>query len=372
MRATLTVIGLAVGLAVIPSSVSAAGNAQAHLANDSIHVYPGDCSCGFGLTWRIHFSTVFTEAPAVANGEVAPLPQPAAYTHWSFLLLEDPSTVASPTYAELNLPLGADENGNGTPDLFEAAQGIAAVSQGTYAVIWGPGYGLLTLEWSRAAGSRAGTCRLRMVDPILGEMGPFTHPFELVSYTGALSYTPGSNMVTGTLSFFNGGQPADSLAGPVSLVKVPTNRFNLLTLSGGQWTNGAGVFTFGDSELRRDAAHPALYRAALQNPDGPYRHWQLSLVDTNDANGNGIPDLSDDVAGGTAPRRPVLALSLAGSQLWLRVAGDVGHTHVIQRALAPDATNWTTVQSLTLTNDPQVTTLPRPAGPAAFWRVQAQ
>ena len=48
---------------------------------------PGDCSCGFGLVWTISFSSFYTENPPSANGEFAPLPQPAAYSHWSWLVL---------------------------------------------------------------------------------------------------------------------------------------------------------------------------------------------------------------------------------------------------------------------------------------------
>jgi hypothetical protein len=56
----------------------------------------------------------------------------------------------------------------------------------------------------------------------------------------------------------------------------------------------------------------------------------------------------------------------------LRIGGDVGHPHLVQAAASPNATNWTTVQSLTLTNDPQNVTLPLPIASPTFWRVKAQ
>ncbi len=372
MKTILTTLGLAAGFVLVPAFDSTAGNAQVVLANESLHIRPGDCSCGWGLTWTIHFSTYNTEDPPAANGELAPLPQPAAYTHWTYLLLEDPSTVASPTYAELNLPLESDGNGNGTPDFFEVSRAVTAGSVGTYVVEWGPGYGLLNLEWSRAAGSRWGTLVLRMQDPILGEMGPFTHAFEVTGYSGTLNYETASNGVAGTIALLKDDEPSVSLAGAVSLARVPTNRFDLLTLASGQWTNQTDVFEFGDCELKRDAAHPAVYHGSLQNPGGTARRWSFSLVDTNDANGNGIPDLSDDATVVTPPRRPVLSLSQSASQLRLRVAGDVGRMHFIQQASSPDAATWDTVQSLTLTNDPQVITLPLPGDSPAFWRVEAR
>lgn len=375
MNRILKLVGLVAGLAVLPSTPVIAGTAQAELSNDSIRMGPGDCSCGFGLVWTMYFSSTYTEIPAQANGEIAPLPQPAAYSHRSYLVLEDPSTVASAMPAEFDVPLNLDANHNGTPDFFEASQEVSVGSTGTYPVIWPPYSGQLTFQWTRAAGSRHGTCLLYMNDPVLGQMGPYQHTFELLSYTGELAYNRGSNSVSGTIRLTKFGEPTELLEGPVSLARSwaqqPTNRFNVLTLSGGDWTNQADVFSFGDGQLARDLAHPAVYRTALQNGGGAYSSWRLSITDTNDANGNGIPDLSDDLTT-LPPRRPVLSLSRTSAQLLLSISGDIGRSHIIQEAAFANATNWSTIQSLNLTNDPHVLTLPLPNSSPTFWRVQAQ
>ncbi len=372
MKRTLLPLWLGVALAIIPLSTHAAGPATVRLSNESVRMYPGDCSCGFGLVWTISFSSFYTENPPSANGEFAPLTQPASYTHWSWLVLEDPSMFASATYAELNLP-AADANGNGTPDFFEVGQAISTGSSGIYMVIWDPGYGQLTFQWTRSAGSRYGSCVLTMIDPILGEMGPFTHSFELVEpFAGTLTYTAGSNSVAGTISLAQNGQASGPLTGPLALQKSETDRFNLLTLAGGDLTNQTDVFTFGDCQLTRDPGHPTVYQGSLQNPGGAYRSWRLSIVDTNDVNANGIPDFSDDPAIVTPPRRPALSLSHAQTHLVLRVSGDVGRPHLVQEAASLNATTWSTVQSLTLTNDPQFLTLPLPTASPTFWRVGAQ
>jgi hypothetical protein len=350
-------------------TVEAGGPVPVRLSNESVRLYPGDCSCGFGLVWTIHFSTFYTEEPIYANGEFAPLPQPAAHSHWSYLVLEDPSMFASTTYAEFNLPT-ADANANGIPDFFEVDQPVAASSSGTYATIWSPGFGQLNLQWTRGAGSRQGSCLLTMIDPILGEMGPFTHTFELVEgYAGSLTYTPGSNSVTGTISLSRIGQ--DVLTGPVVLLKSETNRFNLLTFAGGNWTNQTDSFAFGEAQLTREPGQPNLYQGTLQNPGGPYRSWKFFLVDTNDANANGIPDFSDDPITVSPPRRPTLSLSNAQTHLRLSVSGEIGRTHRVEQAGTPN-TNWTTLHSFVLTNDPQTVTLPLPAASPTFWRVKAE
>lgn len=373
MKLLLKVIGVAAGFAVLPATV--AGPAQVELSNNSIRMSPGDCSCGFGLTWTMYFSSTYTENPVLANGEIAPLPQPAARTHWSYLVLEDPSTVASAAPAEFDLPLNVDANNNATPDFFEAAQEVSAGSTGTYPMSWPPYSGQLTFQWSRAAGSRHGSCRLYMNDPVLGQMGPYQHTFELISYAGELAYIRGSNNVIGTIHITKSGEPAQVLEGPISFsrswVTAETNRFNLLTFSAGDWTNQTEVFAFGEGQLVRDLTHPGIYRTLLQNAGGPYSSWRLSITDTNDANGNGIPDLSDDL-NVPPPRRPVLSLTRTPVHLVLNVSGDVGRTHFIQEAATANSTNWTTVHSLSLTNDPQVLILSLPSKSPAFWRVQAQ
>lgn len=355
-----------------PSLLEAA-TAQVQLFNESIRISPGNCSCGFGLKWTMYFSTLYTENPAVANGEIAPLPQPAARSHWSYLVLEDPSTVVSAVPAEFDVPLSGDADQNGTADFFEVTQEVSAGSTGTYPVIWPPYVGQLEFQWTRAAGSRQGTCLLYMNDPVLGRMGPYTHAFELISYAGDLNYTRGSNHVAGTIQLTQTG--GGLLAGPISFTRswegAATNRFNRLTASSLTWTNEAETFSFAECELKRDLSHPNTYRAALQNPGGSFASWQLSLVDANDANGNGIPDLSDDLVV-APPRRPVLALSRMPTHLLLSVSGDIGRHHVIQAATNPNAPDWTNVQSLSLTNDPHQVILPLPPSSPTFWRVQAQ
>ncbi len=361
---------LLTGIALLPLSLLA-GTAQVRLSNNSVRMYPGDCACGWELTWTIYFSSLYTEDSSQANGELVPSPQPAAYSHRSYLILEDPSMTYGVVPAELDVPLGDDTDGDGTPDFLDVAQPISTTTSGTYPDLWGNGPEALSLTWTRSAGSRQGTCQLYMQDSILGLMGPFNHVFELIERTGTLTYSPAATNVAGNLVLTAADGSSDALAGTVLLVKSPTNRFNLLTLSSGECTNQVEVFSFGDCQLFRDPAHPSVYRGTLQNPYGTYATWSFSLLDANDSNGNGIPDLSDDVAL-SPPRRPALALSATPSGLVLRVRGDVGRTHVVQEAASPDSTTWKTVQSFTLTNDPQEVTLPLPAEPPTFWRVLAQ
>src|SRR6266516_2890598 len=88
---------------------------------------------------------------------------------------------------DLTLPSQFDGNGNGYPDFFEVSQGIFNTgSSGTYTSPVDSG--TVRATWNRAAGSKDGTCVLRLTSGMLGLLGDFTHAFELIEYSGALSY----------------------------------------------------------------------------------------------------------------------------------------------------------------------------------------
>jgi hypothetical protein len=281
----------------------------------------------------------------------------------------------------VNLPPTVDANGNGFDDFFEVSQGVAAtVPSGTYSTST---YfsGTLTATWSRAAGSKNGTCVLNLNDSLWGSLGNFTCPFELIEYTGPLTYTSGSNTVSASINLTQTGNPAKTLRGPITFVKSTADRFNTLTNQAGGWTNAALQTLSFDSEVfsRHVPTWPTNYAGYVYFADGDpstaspdYRLWVLSIDDTNDANANGIPDFSDDPATVIPPRTPHLSLRTGSANLLLTISGDVGHTNLVQEIGALTSTNWLTTLSLLQTNDPQVVSLPLPAGTVKFWRVVAQ
>jgi hypothetical protein len=105
-------------------------------------------------------------------------------------------------------------------------------------------------------------------------------------------------------------------------------------------------------------------------PDPDYQVWALSIDDPNDTNHNGIPDFSDDVGGGLV-QQPRLTLSQTNAALLLSVSGNVGQTYQVQQVSSLTQTNWTLVQSLSLTNNPQSIALARPTNGPSFWRVRS-
>ena len=77
-------------------------------------------------------------------------------------------------------------------------------------------------------------------------------------------------------------------------------------------------------------------------------------------------------AGRAPPRAPTLSLAPGQTNLWLTIGGDIGHTNLIQEIDSLASTNWQTIVSLTLTNDPQTVSLPLPVSRTGFWRALAQ
>jgi hypothetical protein len=312
------------------------------------------------------------------NGELA-MDLQGSYSHYSLLTMHDevwfmdiPGTLA------LDVPMSADVNDDGFWDFFEVAQGVNAPSTGQYN-FGSYGSGTVRASWSRAAGSRSGTCVLDFRVNQFQSLAVFTHAFELLEYTGPLSYTPGSNAVSGNVALTQTDNATSQLNGPVQFTKVPADKYNQLRLLAGAWTNELEqVLSFPLNYLERDARWPTNYYGWLEFDDGEpntgeadYWLWMLSIDDAHDADHDGIPDFSDDPAA-ALPRRSQLRLTPTPTNLWLTISGDVGRTNHVQEAASLAVPTWQTIRSIRLTNDPQTVSLPLPANGPRFWRVLAE
>lgn len=274
---------------------------------------------------------------------------------------------------ELSLPDFVDANDNGFDDFFEVAQGVAnTTTSGTYG--YGFGGGTLTAQWSRAPGSKDGTCMLALYDSQFGDIGSFTHVFEVLEYTGPLTYTPGDSNVVAEVNLTQTGAPENTLRGPALFSKTIPGNPNRLVLRAGAWTNSAAqTLSFVERTIQRDTARGTNYYGYVGFDDGDpntsgydYPFWELSIDDANDGDHNGIPDFSDAP---TAARRPTLSLQRGASGLLLTISGDVGRLHhILTRTNLTAGQGWQTNFSVTLTSDPQTVALPVPPVPTQFWQ----
>jgi hypothetical protein len=359
----LLMFGFAV-LPFLPLTVRGTQTAHATLFCWSLRFHQGVDSFGD--------STLdLTGQTTVVNGEL--VPWYSTYTHRSGFLLDWMGFSMGGTLY-LDLPTTPDANDDGFDDSFEVSQAVSGTSYGQYATPLGGG--LITATWSRAANSKDGTCSLHLVDNTYGDLGVYYHAFEVLESTGPLTYTPGTNTVSASVNLTNA---TDQLQGSLSFAKSAANPYNQLTLAAGGWTNAAlQVLAYASRTFYRDASWPTNYYGMVVFDDGDlntsaadYRSWELSIDDLNDTDHDGIPDFSDDPAA-AAPRRPKLTLTRGTTNLWLAISGDTNHVHRIQEITNALSTNWQTIVSLTLTNDPQTVSLPEPTSSPKFWRGRAE
>src|SRR6266480_3913809 len=277
----------------------AAQTAQARIFCLSLRFHRGPDM--FGL-YTLDLSTISLDTP---NGELAPTFRTPS--HYSGFRISDPDTGELVAEGEIDLdtPAFADNNGNGFDDFFETSQPVSGTTTGGY-VVPGVDGGSVTAKWTRPAGFKDGTCVLTLTSQMgFGKLGDFTHSFELIEYAGALSYTPGASNVTGAVNLMQTGDPSSRFTGPIRFIKSPTNRVDELRLQHDVWTNASSqIFKISNDfdSILRDLSLKTNYYGYLDFDDGDlntteadYYSWYLSVDDVNDANGNGIPDFSDDV-----------------------------------------------------------------------------
>jgi hypothetical protein len=313
------------------------------------------------------------------NNELAPTPNPNLPDHGSLFKLDDPTTASSVTgQIFFDTPAFVDANNDGFDDFFQVGQSVPSTqSQGVFKTP--VDQGTVTANWGRNAGSSMGTCTIQMTGQSFGQMPAFTFTFELLTYSGTLTYTAKTNGINSFLSVTNVETSTNYLRGPLSFVRgTGTNRFDNLTLLPGSLTNSSGqTLSYQVEDIGRDTARLTNYFGffdfnafdlSSNTPD--YTDWIFSIDDTNDANGNGIPDFSDDPSASTVTS-PSLSLANSNHQLVLNVTATVGQSYTLQETTSLARTNWQNTASITITNNPQAVLLPIPGSATAFWRLRA-
>ena len=312
------------------------------------------------------------------NGELYPFEEESP-THSSSFVLSGPSlpeAIVGDLY--LDVPPTTDNNSNRVPDFFESSQPIAnATTLGAFETESDTGD--VVAVWNRAAGATTGSCRLSLHSDEGLPIPDFNAAFELVEYKGQLFYQPSTNRISGLVTFQSASTAADTLAGPVQLSRSAVNRFDVLQLDAGSWTNTSHQpWGFDPVTLTRSTTLPKAYSGALTATDGDlttatddFCDWFIAIEDPNDTDHDGIADLSDDVSPVVVPEGPRLAAApqKAGNSLLLRMDGRVGSTVLLESCNALGSGQWSTLSSWVLTADTQTIELPIDAG-VRFYRLR--
>ncbi|HEX7618624.1 MAG TPA: hypothetical protein VF480_07890, partial [Verrucomicrobiae bacterium] len=218
----------AAGLVLLSTASYGAETARARLYCLSPRFQAATADDSYGFRWRLDLTTLSSGD----NGELALDFFNSGYTHSTYIdLYSELYDETDPGAMAMNVPSGGDANGNGFPDFWEVSQGVNGLTSS--GVIQCSGFGInynLTATWHRNAGSATGTCAITFHDP----SNPFNnitfvHSFELIEYTGPLTYTPGSNTISATVNLTQTGNPANTFQGSIAFGKSTADRFNTLT-----------------------------------------------------------------------------------------------------------------------------------------------
>lgn len=196
-----------------------------------------------------------------------------------------------------------DSDGNGCPDALQVNKsysnvGSASSSEYVYD-LYGTGnwdfYATLspTFEFTRDAGSSVGHIEGTEYDSYSGATSTFSGNFNVEGGTGAATYNLTTKAITfagNSFSFDTSGTGTSTFT-RISDNQVSVAQFNFSTSDG--YTRIVKAFT-----LNRTGNYYRAYPVELVDGDPKtsyvdYRYCHVEILDSNDTDGDGIPDLSD-------------------------------------------------------------------------------
>jgi hypothetical protein len=197
----------------------------------------------------------------------------------------------------------ADSDGNGCPDALQVNKSYSNVGSATSSEyvynLYGTGnwdsYGTLspTFTFSRTAGSSVGSVSGSEYDPNTGATSTFSGNFNVEGGTGTATYNPTTKAITfaGNSFSFDTSGTGTSTYTRISDTQVSVAQFNFITSDG--YTRTVKAFT-----LNRTGNYYRAYPVELVDGDPKtsfvdFRYCHVEILDSNDTDGDGIPDLSD-------------------------------------------------------------------------------
>lgn len=223
----------------------------------------------------------------------------------------------------LNLP-PLDSDGIGIPNFAQRDKAGNASVTGTYTRDWPNVVTIaITGNLTRSAGSTIGS--YSVVDQATGgSVANIGGTMEVQTYTGNFTYTRGAqNIVAVTMSRINAGATFN-LTGNTPFTVTSANQISLPQFQMTNSVNGA-LYTVLATTFARTGNK---YIGSLQFADGDMRtswadhtDWVFVITDSNDTDGNGIPDLSDSLpAAPTITTQPQNQTVTVGANVTFTVA----------------------------------------------------
>ena len=225
----------------------------------------------------------------IVSGEIRPRAGSAGLYEGGYLVATPVASVDYGSYA-VSVPT-TDADGDGTPDLlqFDKAGNFSATGSGLSVATNSPFS--ITVTFARAAGAATGSYSARTQSA--AATTTYTGIYALSAFAGSVSYVRGAaNTMTFTLTSQASGT---TLTGSTTYTTSNNDQlsyaaFTAHNTSGDSYQVLAGTLTRSGTAYRGDLA---LVDGLPETYWADFTKYRLTITDSNDANGNGVPDLTD-------------------------------------------------------------------------------
>ena len=186
----------------------------------------------------------------------------------------------------------ADANNNNVIDLAEKSESATVSATGSWTSMGGS-QGGATGIFEKNAGTNEGVYTLTLTNTSVGAVD-LTAPFYGTSISGTLTYDVSTK--NATLNFVSTVKESTNYAGETSYAVINDGEFELAAMT---------IVRVGASidlpKMRFTRSAGIAYTTTIMLPDGAvvtpwvdYQNFTLKILDSNDSDNDGIPDLSDD------------------------------------------------------------------------------
>ena len=237
-----------------------------------------------------------------------------------------------------NLPT-TDSNGNGVPDFMERQNSCNLSFSGTTYYDQPPGViSSFTGTLTRSAGSTLGSYTVYF--PSSG--ASISGTWAIGHVEGAATYTRrASSSLQFNLTATELDGTVNSLVGSTTFAVNGANQITLAPFTATE-SNGATYRTSQSTTLVRSGTR---FVGSLNLDDGnpqtswqDFKNWSLEITDTNDYDGNGIPNISD------SPARPTLSLTKGTGNISLNLNHQPNQAYVIE--FSTDLKTWSSLTTI--------------------------
>jgi len=302
MRSSIVILFSLFALMAGSARAQTAKSASATINAKAIQLLPSSPSNVTGVGVVTAFYSTFNGSGAFlidsrgnyVSGEVRPRAGSASLFEGAYLLATPVATIEYGTFAAA-FPT-TDSDGDGTIDVIQfdkagsfsaAGSGVSTLDRVTFS---------MSIQFTRSANSSSGTYAATTVN-VLGGTSTVNGAFSILGFSGNVNYTRGSTnsmvfnltsrtsgeVFNGTTSFASAN--SDSLSYPA---------FTIRGTSGAIYSVRAGTFARSSGNYRGTVS---LVDGGLLTSWADFLDYAISITDTNDSNGDGVPDLTDPTAG---------------------------------------------------------------------------